>query len=113
MEETRGLFKVRPPPEDLDIMRFTYTRKAITESVKMLTHFRAGDQFIGFAGSRSSGSLHDTINSDPGSGCPVSLLLEFRAVGSSSEPAIPFSDSGVSLLGSLISSSHMLASAFN
>lgn len=43
---------------------FTYTRKPITQRVRILAHFTIGDQFIGFSGSSVSGSSHHTISSD-------------------------------------------------
>lgn len=39
---------------------FTYTRKLITERVRILAHFTRGDQFLGFSGSSVSGSSHHT-----------------------------------------------------
>lgn len=64
-------------------MYFTYTRKLITEIVRILTHFLFKDQFIGFSGSRFSGSSHQTMSSAPGSGCaaPPFVSLEFDNVG--------------------------------
>ena len=42
----------------------TYTKKLITERVRMLAHFTIGDQFMGFSGSSVSGSAHHTTTSD-------------------------------------------------
>lgn len=42
----------------------TYTRKLMTESVRMLDHFTMPDQFIGLFGSSVSGSVHQTTSSD-------------------------------------------------
>ena len=42
----------------------TYTKKLITERVRILAHFTNGDQFMGFSGSSASGSSHHTMSSD-------------------------------------------------
>ncbi len=47
-----------------DSQSWTYTKKLITERVRMLAHFTIGDQFIGFSGSSVSGSAHHTLKSE-------------------------------------------------
>jgi hypothetical protein len=59
----------------------TYTRKLITERLRILAHFTLGDQFIGFSGSSVCDSSHHTLSSGGEAG--VGLRKKCSGLGES------------------------------